>query len=306
MKLERTRPSTVRAISALAGSVALAAVACSGAPLGGRGTGGTGGGSGPCPDSVPCVTSFGGDIGTGGSDAGSGALCSQLTEAYGAAVTAALTCTPGAPNQCQALVGIAPSACPGVCGGQEFVNDATAVETLREKWLAACEPDVHIECVEITCTLPQPPSICVPTGAAAAVTGTCVPSVPADGGSTDASRTDGSAADGSESCDQLSADYTAAVTAARACTPGASNQCQSTVSATPSACPPNGCGPEAYVNDAAGVNAVHARWLSQCGGGVACPKIVCLPLAVAVACLPVDGGAGATTGTCVTGVQPAN
>lgn len=296
------------ALSVMVGSVALTAVACSGAPIGGRGAGGTGGDSSPCPDSIHCVTGSGGELGAGGSgaaDAGNGALCtSQLTDAYSAAVTAAHACTPGAPNQCKALAAIAPTACLD-CGNEEFVNDATEVEVLRAKWLAACEPTVHVECLETTCNPALPPSVCIPTGGAGPTTGTCTPASALDGGSTDGGRTD-AALDGGESCDQLSADYATAVTAARACTPGAPNQCQSTVSATPSACPPNGCGPQAYVNDASSVNAVQTRWLSQCGGGVACPKIVCLPPAVAVACVPVDGGAGTTIGTCVAGVQPAN
>jgi hypothetical protein len=211
----------------------------------------------------------------------------------------------GAPNQCQTVVGTYPTACPGAdCSGQEYVNDGATVEAVREKWLAACEPGVRTGCSALACGPPAPPSTCVPTSPGA-TTGTCVSSVISDDGSTDGGNTD-AALDGGESCDELSVDYTAAVTAARACTPGAPNQCQATVGATASACPPNGCGPQAYVNDATGVNAVGTRWRLQCGGGVACPKIICLPLAVAVACVPVDGGAGATTGTCVAGVQPTN
>ena len=214
--LEQARVKTKMALPAIVGSLVLAGLACSGAPIGGRGTGGSGGDSSPCPDSTRCGTGAGGDIATGGSagaDAGDSALCSQLTDAYGAAVTAALACTPGAPNQCQALVAIAPTACPGlVCGGQEFVNDATKVETLRGEWLAACEPGVRIGCVAISCDPPAPPSTCVRTSPAAA-TGTCVP-YGSDAGTA-------VVPDGGESCDQLVADYTAAVTAALACTPGA-------------------------------------------------------------------------------------
>ncbi len=71
---------------------------------------------------------------------------------------------------------IAPTACPGaVCGGQGRVNDATEVETLREEWLSACEPGVHVGCVGIACDPPLPPSVCVPTSPGA-TTGTCVPS----------------------------------------------------------------------------------------------------------------------------------
>jgi hypothetical protein len=284
------------AIWAIVGSVVLAGVACSGAPLGGRGTGGTGDSS-PCPGSVGCVTGSGGDLGTGGSggsDAGNGGLCSQLTDAYGAAVTAALACTPGAPNQCQALVAIAPAACPAICGGQEFVNDATAVETLREEWLAACEPDVHIECVEITCAMPQPPSVCAPTGGGGAATGICVP-YGSDAGAA-------VVPDGGQSCDQLAADYAAAVTAALACTPGAPNQCQSSVATNAANSPdPSDCSPMTVVNDPTGVNAALQRWSAQCFTGGPILLVRCDPPTQTASCVPdVDAGAvSGIAGTCV-------
>jgi hypothetical protein len=284
------------AISVLVGSVTLAGMACSGAPLGGRGTGGTGGDSGPCPDSTSCPVGSGGELATGGTvgaDAGDGALCSQLTDTYSAAVTAALACTPGAPNQCQALVAIAPTACPGSCGGQEFVNDATVVEISRQKWLAACEPDVHIECVEVTCTPPQPPSVCAPTGAGAA-TGTCVPY-----GSTAGA---GVVPDGGESCDQLAADYAGAVTAALACTPGAPNQCQSYVATAAANSPdPSECSPMTVVNDPTGVNAALQRWSAQCFTGGPILLVRCDPPTQKASCVPnVDAGAvSGVAGTCV-------
>ena len=283
-----------KAFSAIFGLLLLAGAACSGAPLGGRGTGGNGGDGSPCLNSVRCGTGAGGDIATGGTsgaDAGDSALCSQLTDAYSAAVTAALACTPGAPNQCQAVVAIAPTACPGaVCGGQEHVNDATEVETLREEWLSACEPGVHVGCVGIACDPPLPPSVCVPTSPGA-TTGTCVP-YGSDAGAA-------IVPDGGESCDQLVADYTAAVTAALACAPGAPNQCQARVSPTPAACD-TGCGAGDYVNDATGVSAALQRWITQCVGAVGCPLILCQPpLQPAVSCVPnADGGQLASAGTC--------
>jgi hypothetical protein len=295
--LEEAPVKTKMALSAIVGSLVLAGLGCSGAPIGGRGTGGSGG-DGPCPDSTRCGTGAGGDIATGGTsgaDASDSALCRQLTDAYGAAVTAALACTPGAPKQCQALVAIAPTACPGlVCGGQELVNDATEVETLRGEWLDACEPGVRIGCVAIACAQPLPPSVCVPTGGAGTTTGTCVP-YGSDAGAA-------VVPDGGESCDQLVADYEAAVTAALACTPGAPNQCQSYVSTTAANGPdPSDCRPMTVVNDLTRVNAALQRWSAQCFTGGPILLIKCDPPTQQASCVPnVDAGAvSGSAGTCV-------
>src|SRR3954470_7370858 len=146
--------------------VAFAAAGCNGAPLGG-GTGGskgTGGDGRPCNTYPGCGTGSGGVNGSGGGAGGNGALCDRLTAAYSSALTEALACTPGAPNQCQAVVATHPTACPGSsCGGQEYVNDGAMVEAVRGKWLAACEPEVHILCIALACDPPAPPSTCVPT-----------------------------------------------------------------------------------------------------------------------------------------------
>ena len=284
------------AISTIVGSVVLAGIACSGAPLGGRGTGGSGGDGAPCTVFTGCGTGAGGDIATGGaagSDAGDGVLCSQLTDAYSAAVTAALACTPGAPNQCQAQVGSVPTVCPGSgCGGQELVNDATGVEKVRGEWLAACEPGVHIECIG-SCDVLPPPSTCVPTSPGA-TTGTCVP-FGSDAGAA-------VVPDGGESCDQLVADYDAAVTAALACTPGAPNQCQSYVSTTAANGPdPADCRAMTLVNDPTGVNAALQRWSAQCFTGGPILLIKCDPPTQQASCVPnVDAGAvSGSAGTCV-------
>ncbi len=286
------------ALTAIVGSFVLAGVACSGAPLGGGGTGGSGGDGSPCPDSTRCGTGTGGDIatgGAGGADAGNTALCSQLTDAYSAAVTGALACTPGAPNQCQVLVGTAPSACPDLdCGAQEFVNDATDIEAARGRWLATCEPGLLLECPYIACDPPLSPSVCIPTGSAGTTTGTCVP-YGSDAGAA-------IAPPGGESCDQLVADYQAAVTAARACTPGAPNQCQSYVASSPPAGPtPADCQPMTAVNDTSGVTAALQTWSAQCWDPGPTLLIKCDPPTQQASCVPnVDAGAvSGSAGTCV-------
>jgi hypothetical protein len=106
------------------------------------------------------------------------------------------------------------------------------------------------------------------------------------------------APDAGESCAQLEADYLDAVYAAKACKPGAPNQCQVAVNTLPSACPPTGCDVNGYVNDATGVNEVFSRWSAQCAratGG--CPQIACpSPPSAAIVCVPTD--AGPTGGVC--------
>jgi hypothetical protein len=276
-------------------AVAFAAAGCSGAPLGGGSGGSTGAGGKvpPCTTYTGCGTGAGGITGSGGgAGGGDGALCAQSNAAYSSALTAALACTPGAPNQCQAIVATYPTVCPGSdCSNLQYVNDGTTVEAVRGEWLAACEPGVYIECIAIACDPPAPPISCVPTSPGA-TTGTCVP-YGSDAGAA-------VVPDGGESCDQLVADYAAAVTAALACTPGAPNQCQAVVSPRPDACN-TGCGAGEYVNDATGVNTARQRWIAQCVGTVGCPLILCPPVLPpsGLSCVPnVDAGALTSTGTC--------
>jgi hypothetical protein len=283
-----------RALSVIA-AAALAAIGCGAGKLGG----GTGGATGAAGDGAPCDlelytgcgTGAGGDIATGGT--GGAALCNQIEAAYTAAVTAALACTPGAVNQCQALVAVSPTSCPGLaCGGQAYVNDDTSIESVRGMWLTTCSKEPWHSCPAVACDPPAPTSACVPNGPGAA-TGTCVPA---------GRNTDGGVPPGGESCDQIAADYAAAVSAARACTPGAPGQCQAVVNSIPSTCAPPGCDGNGYVNDATAVNAVFTRWLQQCATLEACPLIICAPLTVT--CVPVaSGDAGAATGLC-TPVSP--
>jgi hypothetical protein len=273
---------------AAAAALVGASAGCSGAPLGGgKGTGGTGDeGGGGCTPSGSCITATGGSIGTGGTG---GALCDQIDSAYASALTAASTCTPGAPNQCQTLVATLPTECPNLaCGQQAYVNDGSDLEALDGKWLQACTPEPPHSCPYIACDPPLGPATCVPSGPGA-TTGTCVPSV-SDAGATNAP-------DGGESCDQLAADYAAAVSVGRVCTPGAPGQCQVAVNTTPSSCFPSQCDVNGWVSDATAVDAAQARWLAQCGGQTGCVLILGDP--ISVSCVPAaPGDAGTATGLC--------
>jgi hypothetical protein len=288
--------------------VALAAAGCSGMPLGG----GTGGNKGAGGDVSPCTTytgcgigtggsSGGGDTGTGasgGADAGDSGLCNQLDLDYNAAVAAALACTPGAPNQCQALVASIPTSCPDLaCGSQSYVNDGTSVETERVYWLdMGCGGPPH-SCPAIACSPSAPPATCVADGPDA-TTGTCVPYA-SDAGT-------GIAPDGGESCDQLATDYAAAVTAALACTPGAPNQCQSYVTSTVANSPdPSNCQPITVVNDPTNLDAALQRWSAQCLTGGAILLVKCDPPTQRASCVPnVDAGVlSASAGACVPSIS---
>jgi len=109
-----------------------------------------------------------------------GETCAQLAAEYRAALAVALACTPGAPDQCQALAATFPTVCPSLlpCEEREFVNDSTNVEMLRYRWVFACNQP-HT-CGVTLC--PDMGSVCVPTGPAGASTGICVRSEPTDAG----------------------------------------------------------------------------------------------------------------------------
>lgn len=102
----------------------------------------------------------------------------------------------------------------------------------------------------------------------------------------------GQPADGGKSCDQLVSDYDAAMVGARACTPGADNQCAQLVAPTLAAC--TLC--QRYVNDATALNAIRAQWLAQgCLIPVPCPQILCLPVSSScTSASPGSGGPGAS------------
>jgi len=246
---------------------------------------------------VTVAAGCGGSLGTGGSRAAGGgsgtggaggidvARCNQAVAEYATALSAELACTPGAPNQCQVLVGLQPTLCGGqtACGDQEYANDSTLVETARGEWLGACGNNEFLGCPLFECQPAAPPSTCVPTSPGAS-TGTCVPN-PSD-----------VAPDGGESCDQLAADYALALTAALACTPGAPNQCQATLSPGLTAC--NGdCDRYLAANDATAATAIWQKWAAQCLGPRACPNTDCYRPPLNAQCVPVDGGA---SGLCST------
>jgi hypothetical protein len=246
-------------------------------------------------------------------DAGgsSNPACDQLTAAYAAAFTAALACTPGAPNQCQALVPQSPVACPTrQCQAYAVVNDGAQVRAVLETWLDTCAslaetcPDGAPICVPVepSGNARLAASTCVPNGQDAS-TGMCryAPGVLAKGG-----------ADGGVSCDDIGSRYRAALQAARACTPGAPDQCRAIVSDDPHNCPAPGQGTQAYVSDGAQVEAVRQMWLASCEDApddVGClsvrpgtppPPSSCVPTAPDAstgACTPEGPDAGAPAAT---------
>lgn len=113
--------------------------------------GATDGGAGPAPDA--------------------GETCDQLAADYSAALSAAATCTPGAPNQCQALADPVLEPCDTGCRPREPVNDATGVNAAWMRWVAQCGTT---GCPAIICQpLPAPTGVCALAGNSAG-TGICV------------------------------------------------------------------------------------------------------------------------------------
>jgi hypothetical protein len=115
-----------------------------------------------------------------GSDAGAsfvpdgGESCDQLAADYGAVVQSALTCTPGAPNQCQSYVTTTPSDCDPNCGPSVFVNDGGKVSAALQRWRSQCFQT--IVCPAIYCNPPVPAQgTCVSDGTASG--GVCVNAV---------------------------------------------------------------------------------------------------------------------------------
>jgi hypothetical protein len=289
MRAQKSRWSRLWAAAVFA----LAGAACSSEHLGMNPQGSGGDGSGPCPGSTLCpplgtggIVGTGGIKGAGGSggtvlDAGS--ICDQIASKYQTALAVARACTPGAANQCQALVGDAPANCPGSeCVDELLVNDGSLVESERENWLnAGCGGPPQL-CIDITCRLP--PAVCV--AVPGSTMGTCVPA-PSDAGA---------GPDAAESCEQLGTDYLAAVSAAQTCTPGAPNQCQALADPVLEPCDV-GCRPLEPVNDATGVNEALMRWVAKCATG-GCPQIACQPPPPPTG-ICVRAGNAAGTGTCV-------
>jgi hypothetical protein len=112
-----------------------------------------------CLASTMTACSGGRDIQTGRLDAGE--TCEQQAVAYKAALAAARSCTPGAPNQCQVLVASIPAECPNLaCDNQEFVNDNSDLELARGRWLEACGFAPH-SCPGLTCPNAPRGRVCV-------------------------------------------------------------------------------------------------------------------------------------------------
>ena len=113
--------------------------------------------------------------------------------------------------------------------------------------------------------------------------------LPVDGGGGGGGGGGGSSG-GRQTCDQIQATYKAAVTAARACTVGATNQCQKTV---PNALGCNGC--PTFVNDDSALSQYDNSWnQAGCNQNQVCTNIACLAPQSAT-CKAADAGGG----TCV-------
>jgi hypothetical protein len=131
---------------------------------------------GPGATTGTCVPYGGADAGVGVAPDG-GESCDQLAADYTAAVNAALDCTVGAPNQCQALVNPMLTGCNSGCGATEAVNDATGVNDAWMRWAAQCAVDVG--CPLSICEPPPITATCVPNQLAKLANGgICVTATP--------------------------------------------------------------------------------------------------------------------------------
>ena len=97
----------------------------------------------------------------------------------------------------------------------------------------------------------------------------------------------GTGGQGAETCDQYVADYANALAEARACTVGATDQCQQNAPGTLSYC--TGC-PQVVVNDAAPLTAIRAQWTAAgCAVPTVCPAIACVVPSMRT-CVATDAG----------------
>ncbi len=107
---------------------------------------------------------------------------------------------------------------------------------------------------------------------------------------------------GGTSCDTLANDYASALTAAKKCTPGATNQCQQTVESS-IACP--GC--KTYVNDVTMLTPIETEWSAAGCAAMSrvCPAIACvLPLNSFCSGTSTGGGGANPSGMCVSALTP--
>jgi hypothetical protein len=96
----------------------------------------------------------GGSGGQGGGHADAGKeTCDQLVTDYANALAPARACMPAAANQCQTLVQDTLSSCTGC---QQYVNDATRLNAIRNQWMSQGCLQTGIVCPAILCVLPGP------------------------------------------------------------------------------------------------------------------------------------------------------
>jgi hypothetical protein len=157
------------------GGVAGASGGTGGGSAGAPGTGGkaagghAGGGHGGAGGHVGAGGHGGAAGGTGGLGGQGGQTCDEIKAAYEQAQVAAMSCTLGAANQCQAMALIGPlDMCPGCA---QYVNDATALNALRAQWEAqSCSQPVL--CPAIACVVPRAATCVAGDGSSGA---TCQP-----------------------------------------------------------------------------------------------------------------------------------
>ena len=159
---------------ATGGQIGTGGTPATGGQVGTGGTVATGGqiGTGGAPATGGQIgtggqTATGGKTGTGGSatgghgaggsgtGGGGGKSCGMLESDYGAALSAAKKCNPGATGQCQELVNSSLS-CPGC---KQYVNDTTALSAIQAEWDDQnCGSTPHV-CPAIACLVPTA-SVC--------------------------------------------------------------------------------------------------------------------------------------------------
>jgi hypothetical protein len=137
----------------------------SGGSTGGAGHGGAGG-----------TTGGGGHGGAGGTTGGGGtggaASCDDLMSQYATALVAANACTVGASGQCAVMASSSLSPCFVNC--TTYVQNATTLNDLKTRWMAAgCANKVQV-CPAIACLLPTAGTCVAGDGGA----GTCVSAAP--------------------------------------------------------------------------------------------------------------------------------
>ena len=137
----------------------------SGGHAGGGGHGGHAGAAGGAGGHAGEAGGPGGAGGAGGQHGDAGQTCDEIQTAFAQALIAALSCTPGAANQCAATALIEPlGQCPGCV---QYVNDATTLNALRTQWDAQ-QCGQPVLCPAIACALPHPVTCAASDGSSGA------------------------------------------------------------------------------------------------------------------------------------------